>query len=83
MQISLENYEKFEDKELINSPRSLEACNRCCVDPNDLKFKSLEEFADNKNTLEVIKMRFNYREDKRKGLLAQVKKERQEILKVL
>ena len=83
MLISLDNYEEYEDKYIINSPRSLEACNRGGIDPEELKFISLEDFADNRATLEVLKMRFNHREEKRKMLITQARKERADIIKML
>ena len=43
---------------LIFSPRSLEACKRLGIMPEELRHKPLEEFADGIATLEILNMRY-------------------------
>lgn len=65
--VSLENYDLYEDKYLLNSPRSLEACSREGVNPKDLRKLKAEDFEEEGVSKKIQAMRLKFYESKRKG----------------
>ena len=80
--ISLDNIDQNKQS-LLNSPRSLESLKILGLKPKDLQYKALEDFADGVATLEILNLRFENHEKKRKGLIQKAKKERAKIIQVL
>jgi len=66
--ISLDNIDQNKQS-LLNSPRSLESLKILGLKPKDLQYKALEDFADGVATLEILNLRFENHEKKRKGLI--------------
>jgi hypothetical protein len=65
---SIENFEESgENYREINSPRTLEACLRCGLDPSEVYPKPRKYFAEKKLTKEMIDIKYNFFEKKRKG----------------
>eukprot|EP00347_Sterkiella_histriomuscorum_P002584 403367581 len=82
--ISLENIDEYiGTKQVINSPRSLEACARLGLNPKELVFKPMEEFKDKNLEQDIVKMRYQHHEQKRKEHIYKAKKERQDIIKMI
>ncbi len=67
---TLENFDPHQTKARINSPRSLDACKRQGIDPNELLYVSMEEYKQRvkKRGLdpELLKIRWEHHEEKRK-----------------
>eukprot|EP00830_Metopus_es_P005800 TRINITY_DN15547_c0_g1_i2.p1 TRINITY_DN15547_c0_g1~~TRINITY_DN15547_c0_g1_i2.p1 ORF type:complete len:320 (+),score=111.91 TRINITY_DN15547_c0_g1_i2:115-1074(+) len=78
--ISLDNLEEQPIGATVNSPRSLDACKKEGIDPNDLIKKSLESFADKGVTEKVKEMRFKFHEKKRKEMLTTAIKARDKMI---
>jgi hypothetical protein len=65
--ISIENFEVGDNIREINSPRTLEACLRSGLDPQELYPKSRSAFVSRKLTKEMIDIKFETFERKRRG----------------
>ena len=70
--ISIENFEDGENVREINSPRSLEACLRAGFDPKELYPKPRSSFRSKTLTKEMIDIKYETFEKKRKGAFAQI-----------
>ena len=80
--VSILNFEKKNpEAALINSPRSLKACWMEGVVPKELVFIPSEKMKKGKMAKEVVEVRFDYYENKRKTLLKGVKKTREALIK--
>ncbi|CDW85779.1 UNKNOWN [Stylonychia lemnae] len=85
--ISLENFDdSAKDALLINSPRSLEACRRQGIEPRELVFQSLKKFKKslgieaNSLTPQIIQMRYEHFEQRRREKLQILTHERLTVL---
>lgn len=67
--ISLKNYGDKPETERLNTPLSLEACYREGIDPDDLIYYPLEEFARPNLHRSIQKMNFDFYESQRQKLL--------------
>ena len=65
--ISVENFEDGETAREINSPRSLESCLRSGLDPSELFPKPYEKFISKKLTKEMVEIKYENFEKKRRG----------------
>ena len=65
--ISVENFEDGETAREINSPRSLESCLRSGLDPSELFPKPYEKFASKRLTKEMVEIKLDNFEKKRRG----------------
>ena len=83
--ISLENIDFTNQKQILNSPRSLEACTQLGVSPDELYFRSFPEFvAIHPEVLFIEKELQRYRYDKmeeyRKKTISVVKEKRNQLI---
>jgi hypothetical protein len=83
--ISIENVDLSNKSQIINSPRSLEACLRVGIEPSELYKLNMDEFKkkypDVKELSEdLLKYRYDAEEKFRRETLEQVKQERIEII---
>lgn len=79
--ISLENFEDGgETAREINSPRSLESCLRSGIDPSELYPRPYESFHSKNLTKEMVDIKFDRSEKKRREKLMIVKIERNSIV---
>jgi len=60
----------------LTSPRSLQACAKEGVDPNDLYYKELSLFAEKSLSPRLVQLRYDFFEAKRRDLLASVRRAR-------
>ncbi|CDW82720.1 UNKNOWN [Stylonychia lemnae] len=81
--ISLENLDDYNGRALLNSPRSLEACQRIGLNPKELIYKPIEDFKDKNLDHQIVQIRYQHHESKRRELLYKAKKERGEIIKII
>jgi hypothetical protein len=66
--ITILNFEDYPSHE-INSPRTLEACLRCGYEPNELLPKNKKFFHSRELTDEMVTLKYEAFERKRKGLI--------------
>jgi hypothetical protein len=78
--ISVENFEDGETAREINSPRSLESCLRSGLDPSELFPKPYGKFVTKKLTKEMVDIKFELSEKKRRERMMIVKAERNSII---
>eukprot|EP00347_Sterkiella_histriomuscorum_P016780 403351881 len=80
--ISIEDFNLYEQNEVINSPKSLYACRLEGIFPKELLYKPLNKYEDKKKRLppEVVKMRHDFFENKRLEMINVVKRSRQKII---
>ena len=69
--ISVENFEDGETAREINSPRSLESCLRSGLDPSELFPKAFEKFSCKNLTKEMVQIKLENFEKKRRGSICQ------------
>lgn len=66
--ISVDNFEEANGRyREINSPRTLEACLRCGLDPSELYPKQKRDLYEKGLTKEMMEIKMNFFEKKRKG----------------
>ena len=65
--ISVENFEDGDITREINSPRSLESCLRTGLDPSELHPKSFDKLGSRHLRQEMIDIKHDYFEKKRRG----------------
>jgi hypothetical protein len=85
MIISLENFDiHARTKPILNSPRSIEACRRQGIEPEELVTKTLEQirhiYKDSFNDRKSLEVKLEHYETRRKAKLELVRKERMEII---
>mmetsp|Transcript_70128 Transcript_70128/g.186858 ORF Transcript_70128/g.186858 Transcript_70128/m.186858 type:complete len:212 (+) Transcript_70128:52-687(+) len=81
VKISFANFDEHRKvPPFLNSPRSLEACERQGVLPEELMFRSLHSFFDKSVPEQVVQMRFDHYEARRHEKLSQVREEYRVIL---
>eukprot|EP01031_Cornospumella_fuschlensis_P032598 gene32598-39414_t len=79
--ISVENFEESGGRyREINSPRTLEACLRCGLDPSELYPKQKRDLYEKGLTKEMMEIKVNFFEKKRKEKIESVRKERNVII---
>mmetsp|Transcript_2734 Transcript_2734/g.2867 ORF Transcript_2734/g.2867 Transcript_2734/m.2867 type:complete len:515 (-) Transcript_2734:402-1946(-) len=79
--ISLENFEDGgETAREINSPRSLESCLRSGIDPSELYPRPYDSFHSKNLTKEMVDIKFDRNEKKRREKITIVKMERNSII---
>ena len=81
LSINIANFEEGEGQREINSPRTLEACLRVGVDPSELNPKKRGEFFSKGLNKEKVTMKYQSYERKRLEKIADVRKERDAIIK--
>lgn len=79
--ISVANFEDGEEYREINSPRTMEACLRCGVDPSELYPVEKESLRRKGMTLDMLELKFSNSERKRRMKIDDVKSERLAIIK--
>jgi len=65
---------------VIHSPRSLQACKTEGVLPQELIFRPIETFQENKLSPRLVKLRYDFFEAKRRDLLAAARKAREQLI---
>ena len=78
-EISLRNLKDKEQSDVVNTPRSLEACNREGIRPEELLYAPVEEFARPNLPKEIQYMNYEFYEFQRKKLLLIAKKAYSEL----
>lgn len=79
--ISVENFEDVTGKyREVNSPRTLEACLRCGLDPTELYARPKGQFKEKGLTPEMLDIKYQAFQTKRTDKISMVKKERQAII---
>ena len=79
--ISVENFEDGGEYREINSPRTVEACLRCGLDPSALYPIDKQSLARKGMSSEMLDLKFSNDERKRKAKIEDVKSERLAIIK--
>ena len=79
--VSVKDVENTEQALTVNSPRTLEACQREGVDPEELTYRPFNEFASSVLPNELAQMRFDYYENKRQEVIKIIKKTRRKVMK--
>lgn len=64
----------------ITSPRSLQACSKEGVNPDDLTYKELSLFAEKSLSPRLVQLRYDFFESKRRDLLASVRRARNQLV---
>ena len=72
--ISVENFEDGNVTREINSPRSLESCLRSGLDPSELHPKSFDRLGSKHLPQEMIDIKHDYFEKKRRGKILPMRK---------
>lgn len=78
--VSLANFDENNPKQVINSPRSLQACKLEGVLPQELVYRPIEAFQEKNLSPRLVKLRYDFFEAKRRDLLAASKRARDAIL---
>jgi hypothetical protein len=79
--ITLTNFdENRKNPPYLNSPRSLDACDRQGVRPEELLFRPMQSFSEKGVPDEVVRMRWEHHESKRKEKLVLVRNEYRSIV---
>lgn len=78
--LNVEDIDDYEQTAVVNSPRSIEACLREGIRPEDLLYLPPSEFANDQNPQELNDLHYDYFEAKRKDLLVNVRKTRKKII---
>ena len=83
--INLENMDYHDHQMIINSPRSLNICQKNNVDIKDLYFYNFYEFRNNNpeitsKNIDAQKHTYNQKEEARQLLLSKLIKERRELI---
>ena len=83
--ISLDNADFSKKSQILNSPRSLEACLRIGVEPFELYKLSVEEFKNKypdvkRLSKDLFDLRYNAEEEFRNNTIKEVKEERKKII---
>lgn len=78
--VSLSNLDEFEQHCLINTPRSLEACKKEGIDPEELLYIPPEAFTQPHLSVRLQQLHFEFFEAKRKEILSIVKRAREQNL---
>ena len=79
--ITVSNFEDGGEYREITSPRTMEACLRCGLDPSDLYPVDKESLRRKGMTLEMLDLKYQNIERKRRVNIEDVKKERMAIIK--
>lgn len=77
---SLATFDESDEKMLINSPRSLQACKSEGVLPQELIFRPIAAFQEKALSPRLVKLRYDFFEAKRRDLLAASRKAREQII---
>jgi len=78
--ISLANFDEGSPQQVINSPRSLQACKLEGVLPSELVFKPVESFQERNLEPRLVRLRFDFFEAKRRDLLAAARRARDTLV---
>ena len=70
------------NSEMRTSPRFLQACYKCGINPEELEPRSFNDFFVSGDLIERQKLRFNHFESRRMEKLSTVLEERQSVLKI-
>lgn len=81
--VDVTNFENGGEYREINSPRTTEACLRCGIDPNELYPLEKETLRRKGMTLEMLDIKYNNAERKRRVKIDDVTRERQAIIKFM
>ena len=81
--ITIDDAKRQDNKELINSPKSLEACKREGISPKELIHRPYSEFSNTVLRPEIAQMRYDYYENKRIELIKTIERERENIIQQL
>lgn len=83
MSVSLENFDPCDRTKRINTPRSLEACKRQGIEPNELYYISKAEVAKQDKTAnkKIIEIRYEHFEEKRKEKVRILLEEWESVMK--
>lgn len=74
--MSINEFDIFETKRCIDSPRSLEACMMEGILPHEILHVPMEEMAQTGLRPEIVKMRYEFNEKKRIELINLIKQAR-------
>lgn len=85
MIISLDNFDEHgRSKPYLNSPRSLEACKRQGIEPEELIIRTIEDirkiYKDGINDKKSLQIKLDHYETRRQNKLEIVRKERADII---
>ena len=79
--LNLENFdEETKEKIILNSPRSIEACLRTGISATELLKRSQESFEEKGLSKDVVVLRYNHFETRRKEKIELLREERQKVL---
>lgn len=78
--LTIDDINDFEEILVVNSPRSIEACLREGVKPQDLLFIPEEEFTYSQYSEDIKHLHYEFFEAKRKEILANVRRTRKAII---
>jgi hypothetical protein len=78
--VSLTSLDEFEQHRLVNTPRSLEACRREGIDPEELLYIPPDAFTQPHLSVRLQQLHFEFFEAKRKEIIAIVKRERENVV---
>ena len=81
--VTIDDAIRQDNKELINSPKSLEAWRREGIDPKELLHRPFKEFENSALRQEIAQMRYEYYENKRIELIKVIERERDNIISQL
>lgn len=78
--VTIGDAKRQDNKDLINSPKSLEACRKEGIDPKELLHRPFKEFENSALRPEIAQMRYEYYENKRLELIKVIERERENII---
>lgn len=78
--VSLANFDENNPRQVINSPRSIQACKLEGVLPTDLVHRSVENFQERNLSPRLVKLRYDFFEAKRRDLLAASRRARDTLV---
>lgn len=80
MMVSLATFDENNPQQVINSPRSLQACKLEGVLPSELIYKPVEAFQERNLSPRLVKLRYDFFEAKRRDLLAASRRARDTLV---
>jgi len=80
MACSLATFDENDPRQMLGSPRSLQACKSEGVLPQELIFRPIEAFQEKNLSPRLVKLRYDFFEAKRRDLLAAARKAREQLV---
>ena len=79
--VSVDNLDPYDSNQIVNSPRSLTACKKLGFLPEQLRYKTLDQFIKEEKSEEIGNKAYNIKNKKRIEDIEKVRTERARLIK--